>query len=102
MPRRAHGEPRKPIRVVIAASERIEGALEPSTRFRKLCGEFGDDFKANFKATLADAGAQRGDHILRTRTKFHVHASDHFFRDALKGATPSGMNGSDCAPLFVG
>src|ERR1700683_2653599 len=90
MSRRAHGQPWKPIWVVITASQRIEGALEPFTRFRKLCGEFGGDFRANFKATLADAWAERGDHILWARTKFHLHAAERFFRDALKRAAPPG------------
>ena len=34
------------------------------------------------------------------RPKFHLHAPESFFRDALKRAAPAGMNGGDRAPFL--
>ena len=36
------------------------------------------------------------------RAKFHLHPAESFFRDALRGAAPAGMNGGDGAVFCVG
>ncbi len=101
MTRRPHGEPRKPIRIVIAASERIERALKPFPRIRKFRRVFCRDFRSDFETTLADPGPECGDHVSRACPKFHLHAPKRFFSDALERAAPSGMNGRDRTALFV-
>ena len=99
---RAHGEPGQPVGIVVAIFERIEWACEPFAGVGKLCGEFLHHFVAYFVAAAADARAERGDHVLRARAKFHLHAAESFFRDALRRAAPAGMNRGDGAVLGVG
>ena len=73
--RRLHGEPRKPIGIVFSGGERVVRAVEPLAGVRKLRVEFFRDVGANFVTAAADAGTERGDHILRPRAKFHLHAA---------------------------
>jgi len=57
---------------------------------------------ADFVAAAANACSQCGDHVLRARAEFHLHAAERFFRDALRGAAPAGMNRGYRAVLRIG
>jgi len=92
MSRRTHGEPGQPVEIVIAIFERTEWAGEPFAGVCELCGEFLHHFVADFIATSANAGPQRGDHVPRARAKFHLHAAQGFFGNALRSAAPAGVN----------
>lgn len=96
MARRHHGEPGKRVGV-FSRGKRVEGAIEPGFRARKLRGEFFHDVGAHFVAALANAGADGGEHIRGTGGKFHLHATEHFCGDARERAAPSAMNGGDGA-----
>ena len=100
--RRPHREPGQPVRIVVAIFQRVERACKPFAGVRKLCGEFFHNFVAHFVAAAADAWTERGDYVLRAGAKFHLHAAEGFFRDALRGAAPAGMNRGDGALLGVG
>jgi len=102
VPRWAHGQPRQPIRVVVAIFESIHRPSEPLTGVRKLRGEFFHYFVADFVAAAANAWSQCGDHVLRAGAKFHLHAAQRFFGDALRRAAPSGMNRGYCRLLSIG
>ena len=53
---------------------------------------------ADHVATFADPRSDRCVDVLGARTKLAAHRSDTFFRDALRGPTPSGMK---CPNDFV-
>ena len=102
MPRRTHGKPRQPVGVIVAIFERIEWAGEPFAGVRKFCGEFLHYFVADFVAATANARAQRGEHVLRARAKFHSHAAQSFFGYALRCAAPARVNRGNGALPGIG
>jgi 23S rRNA (adenine2503-C2)-methyltransferase len=102
MSRRAHGEPRQPVGIVVAILQRIHRTGEPFPGARELCGEFLYHFVADFVTASADSWTQRSDHVLRARAKFHSHAAERFFGDALHRAAPARMNHDHSASLRIG
>lgn len=102
MARRAHGEPRKPIRIAVAVGESVEGADEPIRGAFEFCGEFFHDFMTHFIAATADAWTHRSDHMERVGVELHLHTPERFFSDALGSSPPTGMNGGDGPVLCVG
>src|SRR4029077_17892464 len=73
-----------------------------AARVRKLRLKLRRHFSAYFIARLADAGAERSDHVFWLRTELHLHTTQRFCRDAASRAAPAGMNRSDCAALRIG
>ena len=84
------------------AASASNGPSNHSRAFGKLRVEIARDLRADFVAAAADAGAERGDHVLGLRAEFHVHAPESFRGDAAERAAPSGVNRGDGAPLRIG
>ena len=101
MPRRFHGEPGKPVGVVVAVREPIERAFEPVARVWKPRLKFCRHFSAYLIARLADAGTEGSDHVFWLRTEVHLHTTQRFCRNAANRAAPAGMNRSDRAALRI-
>ena len=57
---------------------------------------------ADFVAALANARPDRGDYVLGTRIKFHSHAAERFFRNALRRSAPARMNRRDGVIFRIG
>jgi len=89
---RLHVEPLKRVRLVTGAK-----FVEPFRSVGKLRMEGGSDFGADFVATAADRGTDCGEKVRGPGAKFHLHTANGFGDDALKGATPSRVNGGDRA-----
>jgi len=89
---RLHVEPLKRVGLVTGTE-----FVKPFGCVGKLRVEGGSDFSADFVATAADGGAKSGEQIGGLRVEFHLHAANGFGDDALKGATPSRVNGGDRA-----
>ena len=77
---RFHREPGEPVGIVVAVRELVEGAFEPVARVGKPCVKFRCHFGAYFVARLADAGAERRDHVFRLRVELHLHPPQRFCR----------------------
>jgi len=101
MPRRFHGEPGKPVGILVAIREPIERALEPAARVRKLRLKFRRHFSAYFIARLGDAGAERRDDVSWLRTEVHLHTPQRFCRNPANRPAPARMNRSDRAALRI-
>ena len=101
MPRRHHRKPRQRIGI-FPGSQHVVRPIEPFPRNIELAAEFLRDFRPNFIAAAADAGAERSEDFFGTRAKEHTHTPDSFLGNALEGPAPSGMNSRDDAMLGIG
>jgi len=87
-----HAEPLQ--RIGLIAGARL---IEIFRRIGELRGELGDEFRANFIATGADGGAERGEQIGGLAAEFEAQAAHSLFGDAGKCALPTRMNCGDSA-----
>ncbi len=81
----------------------IAGAefVEPFGGFGKLRLKLGGNFSADFVAAAADGRADGGKEAGGLAAELHLHLADGFDNDALEGAAPTGMDGSDGARFRV-
>lgn len=64
---------------------------------RKLRGELGDEFGADFVTAATNGGPDSGEEISGIAAKFEAHPANRFFGDAGERALPTRMNGGDRA-----
>ena len=67
----------------------------------KLRGEFRDKFDANFIATRAVGGTERGEKVGRFAAEFKLHTANGFLSDASERAAPTSMNRGDDVLLWI-
>ena len=91
-----HVQPLNGIRLVAGAE-----FVEPFGGFGKLRLKLGGNFSADFVAADTDGRADGGKEAGRLGAELHLHLANGFDNDALEGAAPTGMDGSDGARFRV-
>src|SRR5438309_11180993 len=74
---------------------------EEFLRITELRMEFIDHLVTDNVAAGPNTWPNRSADVRRLRAKVQLHESDTFFYDARGGASPSGVESSDCATLWV-
>ncbi len=75
--------------------------VEPLGGFGELGLKLGGNFRADFVATATNGRADGGEELGGPGFELHLHLADGFCDDALKRASPAGMNGGDGAPFGI-